>query len=187
MLRTPAQRRRRTLALDAQNISQTIQPVQPPASVAVTPTAAAAPVGYQSSAEGYKKVTDAYEYWTGKLTDTSMQLSYGVIAANWTVFGSANQVLHNRYSKWSLALVLFSLGVNLFGSWLLGELNHARAVGAEKRSSEWNVEWERYKNQTNPLWPFTRSIKAIALIMRQIKVWFPLIGGGLFLIALLRR
>ena len=172
---------------DIQSISQPSQPVQAPASVAVTATAVAVPVGYESSAEGYKKVRDEYEYWTGRLTDTSMQLSYAVIAANWAVFGSANLVLHNRYSKWSIALALSALGVNLFGSWLLGELHRARAVGAETRSSEWNLEWERYKDQTNPLWPFTRSIIALASIMRPIKVWFPIIGGGLFLIALLRR
>ncbi|SPE27193.1 membrane hypothetical protein [Acidobacteriia bacterium SbA2] len=172
---------------DTQNISLSPQQVQAPASVVVATIAVPAPVSYESPAEGYKKVQTEYEYWTGKLTDTSMQLSYALIAANWAVFGSANSVLHNRYSKWSIALVLFALGVNLFGSWLLGELHRARAVGAETRSSEWNLEWERYKGQTNPRWPFTRSIIAVGRTMRYIKVWFPLIGGGLFLIALLRR
>ena len=176
-----------TLAVDTEDIKQQVQPVQAPASVGVAGTTVPVPVGYESSADGYKKVRDEYEYWTGKLTDTSMQLSYAVIAANWAVFGTANQVLHNRYSKWSIALVLFSLVVNLFGSWLLGELHRSRAVGAETRSVEWKLEWKRYKEHTNPLWPFTRSIIAVATVMRQIKVWFPLAGGGLFLIALLHR
>ena len=169
-----------------QNSSQA-QPVQASASGGGALTSVPAPVGYQTSAEGYKKVQEAYDYWTGKLTDTSMQLSYAVIAANWAVFGSANLVLHNRYSKWSIALVLFALVVNVFGSWVLGELHRARAVAAETRSREWNREWEQYKTQNNPYWPFTRSIIAVSKTMRHIKAWFPLIGGALFLVALVRR
>src|SRR5947209_1299855 len=50
---------------------------------------------YQSPGEALKAVREDYLYWTEKLTDTSLQLSYAVIAANWAVFGSVDKLLSN--------------------------------------------------------------------------------------------
>lgn len=57
---------------------------------------------YASPAEALKKVSTEYEYWSGKLTETSLQMCYALIAANWVVFGSMNGSLSNIWTKLSL-------------------------------------------------------------------------------------
>jgi hypothetical protein len=54
---------------------------------------------YETPAAGARALVDAYQYWTGKLTDTSLQMSYAVIAANWAAFGSIDLILKNWWSK----------------------------------------------------------------------------------------
>lgn len=60
---------------------------------------------YTTSSDAPKAVRDDYHYWTGKLTDSSFQLSLAVIAANWPVFSSASGILCNWWAKLSIALV----------------------------------------------------------------------------------
>ena len=50
--------------------------------------------------EALKKVTSEFEYWSGKLTETSMQMCYALIGANWVVFGWLNGILNNVWAKW---------------------------------------------------------------------------------------
>jgi hypothetical protein len=61
---------------------------------------------YQNPNDALKAVREDYLYWTGKLTDTSWQLSYAIIAANWAVFGSVDKLLGNLWSKLSVSLVI---------------------------------------------------------------------------------
>lgn len=58
---------------------------------------------YQNPNDALKAVREDYLYWTGKLTDTSWQLSYAIIAANWAVFGSVDKLLGNLWSKLSVS------------------------------------------------------------------------------------
>lgn len=50
---------------------------------------------YKDPAQALQTVSSEYAYWSGKLTETSSQLSYALIAANWVVFGSLNGILHS--------------------------------------------------------------------------------------------
>jgi hypothetical protein len=71
---------------------------------------------YKSAHEALKVVHDDYLYWTGKLTDTSLQLGYAIIAANWAVFGSVDKILKNPWSKLSVALVIIGLDLSVAGA-----------------------------------------------------------------------
>jgi hypothetical protein len=66
---------------------------------------------YTSSADGLKAIREDYLYWTGKLTDSSFQLSLGIVAANWAAFGSVQKILSNIWAKTSLGIVIVTLGV----------------------------------------------------------------------------
>ena len=54
---------------------------------------------YATPGDGLKAVRDDYLYWTGRLTDSSPQLSFAVIAANWAVFGSVQALLNSPWAK----------------------------------------------------------------------------------------
>lgn len=152
------------------------------------PLAAASTTGalYQSPNEALQAVREDYLYWTAKLTDTSLQLSYAVIAANWAAFGSVNELLTSVWSKLSVGLVIVGLGLSLAGAKWMGELHRTRIDYAETNGSRWKAEFTETAGKRDP-WPFTRVIESLGRAMREAKTWLPLIAGVLFLIALVRR
>jgi len=138
---------------------------------------------YQNPNDALKAVREDYLYWTGKLTDTSWQLSYAIIAANWAVFGSVDKLLGNLWSKLSVSLVIVELGLMLLGAKRMGELHKARIEYAESDLSRWRSEFNKFAGKTHP-YPYTKKIEIFAQMMRETKTWLPLIAGALFLIAL---
>jgi hypothetical protein len=140
---------------------------------------------YQSPGESLKAVRDDYIYWTAKLTDTSLQLSFAIIAANWAVFGSVAGVLASFWSKLSIALVVVGLGISLAAAYWMGELLRARVGYAELNPSRWASEFDAAFGKRDP-WPFTSVIDALGWGMRATKTWLPLLAGISFLIALRR-
>jgi hypothetical protein len=76
---------------------------------------------YDDPQEALKAVIADYQYWTGRLTDSSAQMSYAVIAANWVVFGSVPTILTSIWAKLSLLSVMLSLATSVIGTWLLCE------------------------------------------------------------------
>ena len=138
---------------------------------------------YSTPAEAAKAVLDDYHYWTGKLTDSSFELSVAVIAANWAVFASLDQLLANGWSKWSIGAVVFGLAVNLLGVKWLGELHRARIDYAESDLTRWEKEFGQTAGQSDP-WPSTPKILRVARALRECRTWLPLLGGALFIIAL---
>jgi hypothetical protein len=125
-------------------------------------------------------------YWTGKLTDTSLQLSFAIIAANWAVFGSVAGVLASFWSKLSIALVIVALGFSLAAAKWMGELLRSRVGYAESDLSRWASEFKATSGKCDP-WPFTSAIDSLGWGMRATKTWLPLIAGISFLIALIRH
>lgn len=157
-----------------------------PSELAVPPAdASTREILYASPAEALKAVCDEYLYWTGKLTDTSLQLSFAVIAANWAVFGSVNQILSSFWSKLSVGLVIVGLGFSLSGAKWMGELHETRIDYAETDPSRWKAEFK--DNAGKGDWPFTGKIVSLGRRMREAKTWIPLIAGLAFLVALFRR
>lgn len=135
---------------------------------------------YAGPTEAAKAVHEDYLYWTGKLTDTSFQLSVAVIAANWAVFGSTQHLLANTWSKLSISVVILSVGTSLLGAKIMSELHRKRLEYAESDPARWKEEFDAAHGRSDP-WPYTRVIEALAFLFRWCKTWLPLAGGALFL------
>lgn len=139
---------------------------------------------YSDSSEALKAVRDDYHYWTGKLTDSSFELSVAVIAANWAVFGTVDRVLQSPWSRASIAIVVLSLLLSLLGAKIMGEAHRLRIEYAETDPSRWRGEFHATHGSDDP-WPFTRGIVRLGRLLRECKTWLPITGGAAFFLALL--
>jgi hypothetical protein len=135
---------------------------------------------YSSPAEALKKLGTEYDYWSGKLTETSLQMCYALIAANWIVFGSMNGILSNFWAKASLLMVLLALATNIVGAWKLSEAIRERVKYGEADKLRWATEFKKYVGADSP-WPFTNRIDGIGRWMRGVKAIFT-IASGVFLV-----
>lgn len=64
--------------------------------------------------------------WSSIVTNRSIEASFALIAANWAVHGSADNILHNFWAKSSLITIIVFLGANLVGtSWVTRSLQEA--------------------------------------------------------------
>lgn len=161
----------------------TLPPRQPQSPIATKSTTAAL---YGTPRDALDAVRTDYLYWTGRVTDTSLQLSFAVIAANWAVFGSIDAVLGNVWAKLSIALVVCSLGVSLVAAHVLGVLHSRRIDYAESDPDRWKREFDTTAGVRDP-WPFTGAIESFGFWQRTAKTWLPVAAALLFLIALLSR
>ena len=135
---------------------------------------------YANPGEAQRAVKEGFEYWTGKLTDGSFQLSLALIGANWAAFGSVQKILSNLWAKSSLGFVILSLAISLAGAKLMGELHRRRIKYAAQDPDRWVRECAAAFGQDSP-WPFTRGIEMLARWLRELKTWLPLLAGALFL------
>jgi hypothetical protein len=129
-------------------------------------------------------IREDFHYWTGRLTDTSLQLSYAVIAANWAVFGSVERIGNEPLAKLSVACVVVSLGLNVLGTKAMSELLRVRVEYAEGNPERWTDEFRRAGGCTDP-WPYTSRIERLGRGLRELKTWLPILAGVLFFLALL--
>lgn len=139
---------------------------------------------YATPAEALASIHDRYNYWTTNLTNTSLNISLAVIACNWAVFGSVNQINNNCLSRWSILAALLSILFNLLGSFFLGEMHRERYYYAEDEPARWAKEFAEKKPKRDP-WPSNKLIERTAIFLRWCKAFLPTIGGILFLFALL--
>jgi hypothetical protein len=121
---------------------------------------------YDSPKEGLKKVSSEFEYWSGELTETSLQMCYALTEANWVVFGSVNGILHSSRAKASLILVLLALASNVIGAWMLSELLRKRVAYGEGRSDEWETEYKEVAGK-DVAWPLRDEIQNTGKYMRR--------------------
>jgi hypothetical protein len=141
---------------------------------------------YANSGEASKKVSTVFEYWSTKLTETSLQMCYALIGANWLAFGSVNGILVNIWAKLSIMLVVLALSSNIVGAWLLSESVRRRMEYAEADIPRWEREFSETASKADP-WPFTERIESIGKWMRWIKASFALAAGILFLIGVISK
>lgn len=141
---------------------------------------------YQSASEALKAVREDYHYWTGKLTETSLQLSYAVLGANWAAFGSVDKILANFWSKLSVTLVVVGLGVTVAATKGIGEMLRDRIDYAEADAARWQNEFTDARGKSDH-WPFTTGIDFLGRAMREAKTWLPLAAGASFLVSLFSR
>jgi hypothetical protein len=136
---------------------------------------------YATPEEALKKVSSEFEYWTGKLTETSLQMCYALIGANWVIFGSVNGILHSQWAKWSLVLVMLALSSNVIGAWILSESLRTRIGYGEAHTAEWAAQFEANRGK-DVAWPFTDKIQNTGKYMRWIKAGFTIVSGVLLII-----
>jgi hypothetical protein len=137
---------------------------------------------YADPQEALKAVVADYQYWTGRLTDASAQMSYGIIAANWIVFGSVSVILSSIWAKLSLLSVMLSLATSVVGTWLLCEGHRRRGEYGDCDPKRWKQEFTQFANKKNP-WPFTRFIECTASWSRNLKAGFVLLGAAFLIVA----
>ncbi len=140
---------------------------------------------YSSPGEAEKSLRDDYQAWTTRLTDSSFQLTLGLIGANWAAFGSVKAILNNPWAKSSLGLVIISLGLGLLGTKWMSELLRRRIDYADADSKRWQREWDATTSLVDP-WPYTEGIDLLGRWLRELKAWLPIAAGALFLLGLFR-
>ena len=160
---------------------------EPSVPAGAAPDVAAAPSPcrlFETAASALGAVREDFHYWTGRLSDTSLQLSYAVIAANWAVFGSVERIGSEPLAELSVACVVVSLGLNVLGAKAMSELLRARVELAERNPGRWEDEFRRTGGCADP-WPYTSGIERLGRGMREMKTWLPVLAGVLFFLALL--
>lgn len=136
---------------------------------------------HDSPRKALEKVGSEYEYWSGRLTDASLQMCYCLIGANWVVCGSVGGILNSTCAKLSLLMVLLTLGANVAVSWWASEEHRKIFEFAEGHGDEWKKQFEEAKGKRTP-WPFTQSIEIVGRWLRRVKGAFPLISQLILLI-----
>jgi hypothetical protein len=134
---------------------------------------------YKDPQAALQPILDGYSYWTGKLTESSFALSVAVIGASWAAFGSVDKVLTNIWAEVSIAAVILSLAVSLFGHWYLGGQLRKRIEYAEEDAARWQKEFSENTGKSTP-WPSTQAIDNWAKLFRFGKMFLPVLGGRAF-------
>jgi hypothetical protein len=141
---------------------------------------------FKAPAEAAKAVSTSYDYWSGNLTTSSLQMNYALIGANWIIFGSVNGILGSPWAKWSMLFVLFALVVNVLGSWILSEVLRNRIDYGEENYPRWSAEFEEARGKKSP-WPFTSAIDNIGRGMRWVKASLTLASGMCLIVGALLK
>ena len=139
---------------------------------------------YENSAAALKSVESEYQYWSGKLTESSFQLCIAIIAANWAVYQDVDRLRANPFAVWSICLVVATLGISLLVSKRMSEAHREQCEYAEKESEKWAQEYEAARTAPGA-WPFTEEIENIGWVARVLKTLLPLVAGFLFIIGVL--
>jgi hypothetical protein len=141
-----------------------------------SPPANPVPGLYKTPEDALGKVSSEFEYWTGELTETSLQMCYAIIGADWVIFGSVNGILRSPWAKASIVLVMLALGANVIGAWVLSGMLRERISYGEGHSQEWAEQFRQAAGK-DVAWPFTDAIQNTGQWMRWIKATFTLASG----------
>ncbi len=139
---------------------------------------------YKNAGDGIKELNEDYEGWSSMLTSYSLQISYAIIAANWAVHSSTDNLLKNGFAKGSLIIIFIFLGLNLLASAKVTKLLYQRIFFAEENSEKWSKEFEDYEKGDSKHWPFSSEIHNIPDLLRHLKVWMPIVSAGFFIFSL---
>lgn len=141
---------------------------------------------YTGPEEATKALSDAFNYWTQRLNDSSFNLSIAIVGGNWAAFGGvANKVLSNPWAKASLLLVVAGLAIGLLGAKIMGDRNGKRVDYAEGDYARWREEYKMSIDETDSQWPYTHEIDKLGRQLRWVRAWFPIGAGILFIVGLI--
>ncbi len=141
---------------------------------------------HEDPRKALEKISFYYEGWTTKLTEASLQMCYGLIGANWVVFGSVSGILQSNWAKVSLLMVILTLGINVLGAWVMSESLRRRFEWAEGNEEDWSRQFQDASGKRVPF-PFTAFQEWAGFCLRQVKGVLPLIGGGLLIVGAILR
>lgn len=138
---------------------------------------------YDKPSEGLKDLTEAYNYWSGKLTESSITFALGLIAANWAVFGAALKT--TLLPRLSVAFALGTLLVAALTALVMSLVHDRRHEYAEADPKRWAEDFERAKKAgvVSDPWPYTRTIERIGYWSRWARFLFPVVGCAFFLLS----
>lgn len=139
---------------------------------------------HETPQKALEEIRGDYRAWTKNLTDSSFQLSLGLLAANWAAFQEVGDLVNNPGAKWSVILVVVGLLVNLIGALVLSEMLRRRHFYAEADLARWACEHAAAPCGLDDPWPSTHSLDRSAYALRIAKVVFPVVSAVLFLCAL---
>ncbi len=145
------------------------------------------PRRFNSSGEAAKELQEGFNDWSSILTKHSIEATLATIAANWAVHGNAQTILSNVWSKWSLAIAIGFLGINLLGSGWMTYLYNQRRRYADDNQDRWETEFQEAGKITKSTpWPYTDLIQGLGSVTRFLKVTVPMIAALLFIVSLFR-
>jgi len=136
---------------------------------------------HETPQKALEKVGSEFEYWSGKLTENSLQMCYALIGANWVVYGSVGTILQSEWAKLSLLMVILTLAINVIGAWYLSESLRKRFEWAESHGPQWENEFQEAVG-TRTAFPFTDAHERAGFWLRQAKGLLPLVAGVLLII-----
>lgn len=140
------------------------------------------PVGlYETAKEALDKVQDTYDYWSGKLTDVTLQIAFALIGANWAIFNNVNGIVSNLWSKASMLCVLLALVANVIAALALSEMSNKRVTYAEADLVRWEAEFKDNSGK-KVAWPFTETINGTGRFMRWIRATLIVLSGAFLII-----
>jgi hypothetical protein len=131
---------------------------------------------YETSKDALAEISDAFNYWSEQITATSLQMCYALIGANWVIFGSVGNILHNRYAMLSLLLVMAAVAFNLLSSYVLAEYLRTRFDYGASHQDLWEKEFQKEKSKATT-WPYAKWMEGATIAIRLIKVILPLASG----------
>ena len=141
---------------------------------------------FENADAALKDVRESYGYWSGKFNETSLKMSYALIAANWMIFGSVNGILSNQLAKWSLLMPMLAIGSDVAGSWWLGYSLNKQAQYGESHGAEWEEKFKKAAGTNDPF-PFTAVQQHAGGVIRAVKALAILAGSVLFVIGAIRK
>jgi hypothetical protein len=141
---------------------------------------------YSSSQGALEELEEAFNYWSGQVSATSLQLCYALIAAIWLIFGSVKGILGSSCATLALFAVLLALATNLISSYAFAEFSRCRFGYAEKDRRRWETEFQAERNKASK-WPYTPASERASIILRGVKTFLPLFGGVLLIVAAIRK
>jgi hypothetical protein len=136
---------------------------------------------HETPQKALEAVGSEFNYWSGKLTDSSLQMCYALIGANWVVYGSIGLILQSPWAKLSLLMVILTLAINVIGAWYLSESIRKRFEWAEGHGPQWETDFNAAAG-ARTAFPFTDAHEKAGFWLRQVKGLLPLVSGAFLII-----
>lgn len=134
------------------------------------------PGTYDTSKDALKELGAAFDYWSGQITSTSLQMCYALVGANWVIFGSMGNIMRNGYAVTSLLLVMLAVTFNMLSAYVLVEYVRKKFDYGVYHPEQWEADFQK-ENKKPTTWPYDKWMETTAIGMRIIKVVLPLASG----------